>query len=129
MPSAGGGSDENPKPDTFSDNGGYYKFSNGLIMQWGHTPLSYTQGTTVTFPIPFPHKCLSATASIYAADSSAHNGSAQDMSVLAHVYDYSRTNLYITYVDSDGDWTNRYVPSRTLKETRCASYTWFAIGY
>lgn len=26
-----------PSPDMFSDNGGYYKFPNGLIMQWGYT--------------------------------------------------------------------------------------------
>ena len=76
-------------------------FPNGLIMQWGHTPISRTQGTSVTFPIPFPHKCLSATASVYAKDSYVDWGSWQDMSVLAHVYEFSRTSLMIAFSDSD----------------------------
>ena len=44
----------------FGDNGGYYKFPNGLIMQWGisstYKPLEIQN---IVFPTPFPHKVLS----------------------------------------------------------------------
>lgn len=54
---------DNPSPALFSDSGGYYKFPNGLIMQWGiYDPFgdnvsdSYRTLDRVTFPISFPHK-------------------------------------------------------------------------
>ena len=52
----------------FGDNGGYYIFPNGLIMQWGKISQLYTnenmgrQGKSsikYSFPIPFTHSCLS----------------------------------------------------------------------
>ena len=53
---------DNIDPALFSDKGGYYKFPNGLIMQWGiYDPFgdnvsdSYKTLDRVTFPISFPH--------------------------------------------------------------------------
>lgn len=46
---------------SFSDNG-YQSLGNGLILQWGHAQLStggFTESANVTFPTPFPNKCLS----------------------------------------------------------------------
>lgn len=40
---------------------GYQKFPGGLIMQWG--TVDVRNGTTVTFPLPFPTACLSAQVS------------------------------------------------------------------
>lgn len=48
---------ENPSPDTFTDRGGYYIFPNKLIIQWG-----ISDNINLNFPITFPHKCLSMTA-------------------------------------------------------------------
>jgi len=56
--SQGAGSGISPDPDSFSDQGGYYKFPNGLIMQWGFIPIANSRTTSVTYPIPFPHKTL-----------------------------------------------------------------------
>lgn len=48
-------------PNVFDARGGYYKFPNGLIMQWGNTTTSRrVDGSSKTlFPIPFPHAVLS----------------------------------------------------------------------
>ena len=49
---------DSPTPDTFSDEGGYYKFPNGLIFQFGsfaNKPNPFTGN----FPIVFPHSCIS----------------------------------------------------------------------
>ena len=46
-----------PSPDSFSDKGGWYKFPNGLIIQWG-----YSSKIKLTFPIAFPNKCLNMQA-------------------------------------------------------------------
>ncbi|MBP2633322.1 MAG: Tail Collar domain protein [Firmicutes bacterium] len=48
---------------SFSDNG-YQSLGNGLILQWGHAQLSKGENignASVTFPTPFPNKCLSFT--------------------------------------------------------------------
>lgn len=50
---------KSPKPDTFSDNGGYYVFPNGLIMQWGKGSGFPNLLYKIYFPIPFPHKVMS----------------------------------------------------------------------
>ena len=60
--------DNSPSPSMFSDQGGYYKFPNGLIMQWGVgnwiTAVMNQSSETYNFPIPFPHKCLSVNLTI-----------------------------------------------------------------
>ena len=48
---------DNPSPELFSDKGGYYKFPNGLILQWG-----ISDDINLSFPISFPHRCFSMTA-------------------------------------------------------------------
>ena len=57
----------NQPPSLFSDDGGYYIFPNGLILQWGRTPVTKDALSPKSFfPIPFPNKCLSLTGMIYA---------------------------------------------------------------
>ena len=46
-----------PSPDSFDNKGGWYKFPNGLIIQWG-----YNNKKKLTFPIAFPNKCLTMQA-------------------------------------------------------------------
>jgi len=42
---------------------GYIWLGSGLLMQWGHVPFAPAAVTkTVTFPIPFPTKCLNVQA-------------------------------------------------------------------
>ena len=53
--SQGAGSGESPNPDSFSAQGGYYIFPNGLIMQWGKIPAVSTFGYHGNYPIKFPH--------------------------------------------------------------------------
>ena len=55
------GNNASPSPDTFTDKGGYYQFTNGLIFQWGKN--EHEGWSTVIFPKPFPNKCLSFNAS------------------------------------------------------------------
>lgn len=61
----------NPSPESFSDRGGYYKFPNGLIMQWGYIGGIYIYDLKgknpphITFPISFPTKTLNVFLSIY----------------------------------------------------------------
>lgn len=51
------------KTDGILDDEGWIKFPNGLIMQWGKWTAPNGPWTspapTVTFPIPFPHHCIS----------------------------------------------------------------------
>ena len=48
---------------------GYFKFPNGLIIQWGYEAYSSAQ-QTVTFPLAFPNACLNVTASYYVSNDS-----------------------------------------------------------
>ena len=45
-------------PNVFNARGGYYKFPNGLIMQWGIIPATQATGYHGNFPIKFPHAIL-----------------------------------------------------------------------
>ena len=58
MPLFSQGNAESPNPNTFDDKGGYYKFPNGLIMQWGRFGEKANMLTKVYYTIPFPHKTL-----------------------------------------------------------------------
>lgn len=59
---------------TFSDTGGYYKFPNGLIMQWG--TVQYRGGYDQhSYPIPFPHKAVSITGALSNGGSNGANWS------------------------------------------------------
>ena len=43
LPTSQGSNTFSPNPDLFSDQGGYYIFPNGLIMQWGAVPVDDTE--------------------------------------------------------------------------------------
>lgn len=52
----------------FNPAGGYYKFPNGLIMQWGNTKIARRVGESsgkIYFPIRFPHMLLSIATGVY----------------------------------------------------------------
>ena len=100
----------------FSDQGGYYKFPNGLIMQWGHqTPYHdlYEGGRewNVKFPIPFPHKCFMVnTALTYQAGTRIPAGNS-----------YPRDITSVGFILVDQEWSNGW-------EQHATNY-WFAMGY
>ena len=127
LPSQSGdnSNDSNPSPDTFSDKGGYYKFPNGLIMQWGKideiTPNGDNgkQGPSknkYNFPIPFPHSCLSISIS----DSLEKFPSRVLSNSGVGVYSYDRTG-FIPFLDV-------YYTSPTEKMSKLGCH-WIAIGY
>ena len=102
----------NQDPGLFSDNGGYYKFPNGLIMQWGNVyNLPYHDTNIKTyFPISFPHKCFSISSSrTYDIRGHAEN----QWSVIKS---YDNQGFYI-YADCDSDFLGKINSS------------WIAIGY
>lgn len=47
------------------DTNGYTKLPNGLIMQWGETPVFGRSGYTVLFPISFPNSTLTISVTSY----------------------------------------------------------------
>ena len=100
----------------FSDQGGYYKFPNGLIMQWGHIDGIYVydlNGKTpphITFPIAFPTKTLNVTLSIY-APTEVDGG-------ISNVYSHN-----ITRTGSD------VITDAYSNGLRNATIYWFAMGY
>lgn len=84
---------------------GYYKFPNGLIIQWGNisdiaTPVTSNQ--TITFPIAFPNACLNVITQIKYINTAALASSYYTVSSM------SATNFVAYYT------MNRY---------------WFAVGY
>lgn len=71
------GIDDSPTPDKFTDEGGYYKFPNGLVMQWGKIKRDNSRGH-INFSIKFPHKLLyvstqSSAISIHAVANAIYN--------------------------------------------------------
>ena len=112
----------------FSDNGGYYKFPNGLIIQWGQVTSLISEfgvGTHISYPTNFPNKVLS---------------------VQATLEDTQRTNRSLTEINI-GD-TNTVLNTINITTTSFIVYTdfvlptekgftpldycnvhWFAIGY
>lgn len=120
------GEEENTDPELFSDDGGYYKFPNGLIMQWGIVyardfldycaPSKDCNFFKTEFPIPFPNKVLSATGTIFYPDSIA-----------------GEMTLYISKWDNHGmsgliDHPNNYWTMSTAYPND-GGVSWFAIGY
>lgn len=63
---------------------GYHILPNGLIMQWGFSPVSYN--IMVTFPIPFPNSCFNVTMTCQTPFASTQSGSAISLAIS------SRTN-------------------------------------
>ena len=101
-----------PSPEMFDDRGSYYKFPNGLIMQWGIAKdiIFYdSYNYSVNFPVAFPNKCLSVTGSIdYKTNVSGVMAS--------YIWNISKTEFTI---QNDAVWD--IYPQ--------GSYSWFAIGY
>lgn len=81
---------------------GYAKFSNGLIIQWGKTPVApYTAWTSLSFPIAFPNACFMVTNAMYSGN---HTSSVQDI-------------------------TGQYNWGFTFGQTAGYAMSWIAIGY
>lgn len=77
LSSSQSGIDDSPTPDKFTDEGGYYKFPNGLVMQWGKIKRDNSRGH-INFSIKFPHKLLyvstqSSAISIHAVANAIYN--------------------------------------------------------
>ena len=95
----------------FSDEGGYYIFPNGLIMQWGKVSnvlFDESHLEKVQFPILFPHKVLSVLASTRQAENAG--GMRQ-----IYIYDYNQKEA-------------TFFPGFTGKVLHC-DFFWYAIGY
>lgn len=88
---------------------GYQRLANGLIFQWGKTPIVRDEGNTdITFPIAFPN----AVASIHLTEDSNTTHSAN----ASHCVARNATNTGFNF------WMN----STLAVSTKCY---WFAIGY
>lgn len=107
----------------FSDNGGYYKFPNGLIIQWGASSLYRADVLqTITFPISFPNAVLSVsiTQSLEASSNSLSND---------FVYDYDDVGTWLIQKNKfDFSWFTEAITGSN-KETPVYKINWFAIGY
>lgn len=102
-----------PDPGTFTDKGGYYKFPNGLIFQWGRFGEKANMLTKVYYNIPFPHKTL-------AIELTSNND---------YIYSSHTSNSSPL---AGTDTTNEYftVNTDTFPEPdRIDYFYWFAIGY
>lgn len=116
---------DSPKPDLFSDQGGYYIFPNGLIMQWGAVPVDDTKNFiydewnkyTIKFPIKFPNKLLSLNVSL------EMHGAEPLGNVVPYVYE----------CNAEGAWgiidTGYYTSYKRINQTFGAKVSYFAIGY
>ena len=116
--------DENKPPEQMSDSGGYYVFENGLIMQWGITPIYQSTNATIiraqdpirtNFAIPFPNKCLSVQVNIKPVGYT-----------LADLYQYDFNGLLLDMDKSGFSWSMQYYATKTDFYFRS---TYFAIGY
>ena len=69
------------KSETSFGDDGYLIMPNGFILQWGQVTATSTT-ETVTFPIPFPHRCLNITCTDYASGDDTGITSATGISTL-----------------------------------------------
>lgn len=110
---------DSPSPSMFSDQGGYYKFPNGLIMQWGRNKECASPTDYIYFPIPFPHKCLTIMTSLTSWEGGLHQATSWTYSPGLKGYERDR---FIISVGAD------WIPgSGTLY--RKDYINWLAIGY
>jgi len=86
---------------------GYYKFPNGLIMQWGYIMPALHGQNKIIYPKPFPHATSIALCTTIRPD----NGDGG----YNHVWNVSRTG-FIAVIDTD------------VEEGFKGGY-WFALGY
>ena len=111
VPLSSQGSD-NPSPALFSDKGGYYKFDNGLILQWGYIGnLSSDKFYQISFPISFSHKTLSVTCTSKSDKISENSPGSPIVSSVTKDYFYMNTD---SLMGSYGNNQEAY---------------WMAIGY
>lgn len=87
---------------------GYYKFSNGLILQWGRLETT-GESRTINFPIPFTTTNYFVTATAL---------------VTANVWD-----SFFAFVINDESKTTTNIEIRTDGNTTVKTCVWFAIGY
>lgn len=110
---------------TFTDQGGYYIFPNGLIMQWGSVPVDDTKTViyeecnkyTITFPVKFPNKLLSLNVSL------EMHGAEPTGNVSPYIYESN----------TEGAWgiidLGYYTSYTRINQTFGAEVSYFAIGY
>lgn len=113
---SGGGA---PSPDSFSDKGGWYKFPNGLIIQWG-----YSSKRNLTFPIAFPNKCLTMQATREYHKKNMGYGESWRESQSAGIVDIksiNRNGAVMTGGTSDTDGGSFF--------GNPGEYYWLALGY
>lgn len=111
----------------FSDQGGYYIFPNGLILQWGQN-IAFSDGfgrriKTILFNKTFPHKALSINVTIAGRDCNTfdfinpHSYNPNDYDSSAVIARYSNDSFDIVF---DTPWTSSdYI----------VPFFWMAIGY
>lgn len=87
---------------------GYYKFSNGLILQWGRIETT-GESRTINFPIPFTTTNYFVTATAL---------------VTASVW-----SSFFAFVINDESKTTTNIEIRTEGNTEAKTCVWFAIGY
>lgn len=109
---------------TLSDNVGYTKLDNGLIIQYGKVDDAWLDEYwyNVTFPIPFPHKAFTINAIVSPTSGALHNGGFVAGGVSAEVQGNSLTN---TGVVLGADTVNSGADVSKLK----GDIWWTAIGY
>ncbi|WP_303813989.1 hypothetical protein [Selenomonas ruminantium] len=117
------GSDNNLSPKLFSDEGGYYIFPNGLIIQWGTSSLYRADVLqTITFPISFPNAVLSV--SITQSLEAFSNNLNKDL-----VYGYDDVGTWLIQKNKfDFSWYTEAITGSN-KETPVYKINYFAIGY
>lgn len=114
-----------PNPDLFSDQGGYYIFPNGLIMQWGAVPVDDTENViygewnkyTIKFPIKFPNKIVSLNVSL------EMHGAEPTGNVVPYIYECNVAGAW-GIVD-----TGYYTKDIHINQTYGAKISYLAIGY
>ena len=111
----------------FSDQGGYYIFPNGLILQWGQN-VAFSDGfgrriKTILFNKAFPHKALSINTTIAGRDCNTfdfinpHSNTPNDYDSSAVIARYSNDSFDIVF---DTPWAS---------SSDIVPFFWMAIGY
>ena len=109
---------------SLSDNAGYVKLDNGLIIQYGMITDVWLDECwyTVTFPIPFPHKAFTVNATLSPTAGALHNGGFIAGGASAEIKGGSLTT---TGVVLGSDAVNSGADVSKLK----GDIWWMAIGY
>lgn len=108
---------------TLSDNVGYAKLDNGLIIQYGKISNVNLDEKwySLTFPTPFPHKAFTVNATLSPRVGSLHNGGFINGGATAEIQGDSLTN---TGVVLGSDTINNGSITKLIGDI-----WWLAIGY